>query len=89
MQLASLCHVKLMLVSFGLNFASRKVVIDFITATLLIVVVPLILVGAGNYYFKNAVGMSELEKVAYTVVPGVIFMNIVIGIYIYRVIKDP
>jgi hypothetical protein len=40
-------------------------------------------------YFKDAEGMSELEKVAYTVVPTVIYMNIVIGIYIYKVLKDP
>lgn len=33
--------------------------------------------------------MSELEKVAYSVVPMIIYMNIVIGIYIYRVLNDP
>lgn len=60
MHLTSICHVILILVSFGLNFASRKVVTDFLIATLMIVVVPLILVGGGNYYFKDAVGMSEL-----------------------------
>ena len=42
-----------------------------------------------NEYFKDASDMSELEKVAYSVVPMIIYMNIVIGIYIYRVLNDP
>jgi hypothetical protein len=73
----------------GLTFASKKVVMDFLLATFLIVVVPLLLVGGGNLYLKDAVGLSELEKVAYSVVPTIIFMNIVIGVYIYKVVKDP
>lgn len=73
----------------GLPFASRKVVNDFLLATFLIVVVPLVVVGLSNMYFKDATGLSELEKVAYPVVPIVIYMNIVIGIYVYKVIKDP
>jgi hypothetical protein len=73
----------------GLPFASSKVVKDFLLATFLIVVVPLVVVGLGNLYFKDADHLSGLEKVAYPVVPVIIYMNIVIGIYIYRVIKDP
>jgi hypothetical protein len=51
--------------------------------------VPLAVVYGSNYYFKDARDMSELEKVAYSVVPMIIYMNIVIGIYIYRVLNDP
>jgi hypothetical protein len=73
----------------GLPFASIKVVNDFLLATFLIVVVPLLVVGLSNFYFKDADHLSELEKVAYPVIPVVIYMNIVIGVYVYKVIKDP
>ena len=73
----------------GLPFASRKVVTDFLLATLLILGVPLVGVFLGQWYFSEAEGLSELEKVAYSVIPGVLFMNVVIGVYIYRVVKDP
>ena len=58
-------------------------------ATFLIAVVPLVVVFGSNEYFKDASDMSELEKVAYSVVPMIIYMNTVIGIYIYRVLNDP
>lgn len=70
-------------------FASRKVVMDFLLATFMIVVVPLAVVGISNLYFKDADNLSALEKVAYPVVPVIIYMNIVIGVYVYKVIKDP
>lgn len=44
----------------GLPFASRKVVTDFLLATFLIVVVPLVVVGISNFYFKDAAHLSEL-----------------------------
>jgi hypothetical protein len=44
----------------GLPFASRKVVNDFLLATFLIVVVPLVVVGVSNLYFKDATHLSEL-----------------------------
>ena len=62
---------------------------DFCLATFLIAVVPLVVVVGSNEYFKDASDMSELEKVAYSVVPMIIYMNTVIGIYIYRVLNDP
>ncbi len=62
---------------------------DFCLATFLIAVVPLVVVFGSNEYFKDASDMSELEKVAYSVVPMIIYMNTVIGIYIYRVLNDP
>lgn len=40
-------------------------------------------------YLENQTGYSELEKTAYTVIPAVVFINIVMGIYIYKAIKDP
>ena len=73
----------------GLPFASRKVVNDFLLATFLIVVIPLLVVGISSLYLKDADNFSNLEKVAYPVVPVVIYMNIVIGVYIYKVLKDP
>ena len=33
--------------------------------------------------------MSNFEKVAYTVGPVVAYMNIAMGVYIYKVVKDP
>lgn len=62
---------------------------DFCLATFLIAVVPLVVVFGSTEYFKDASDMSELEKVAYSVVPMIIYMNTVIGIYIYRVLNDP
>jgi hypothetical protein len=65
------------------------VLTDFCLATFLIAVVPLVVVFGSTEYFKDASDMSELEKVAYSVVPMIIYMNTVIGIYIYRVLNDP
>ena len=70
-------------------FASRKVVLNFTVATLLIVLVPLAYVFSAFKWLETAEGYSEIEKVAYAVIPAVIFMNIVIAIYIYQVYNDP
>jgi len=53
------------------------------------VVIPIIVVWISNLYFKDAEGLSNLERVAYTVGPVVVYMNIAMGVYIYKVIKDP
>jgi hypothetical protein len=58
-------------------------------ATFFVVVVPLVSVVVINRQLKDAPGYSELEKVAYTVIPAIVTINIVIGVYIYRAIKDP
>jgi len=48
----ALLYVHSIIYSMGLPFASRKVVNDFLLATFLIVVVPLVVVGVSNIYLK-------------------------------------
>ena len=55
----------------------------------MVVVVPLLMVLGTHFYLKEAPGYTEMERTVYTVVPSLVWMNIVIGIYIYKVIKDP
>ncbi len=70
-------------------FASKKVLTDFVLVSLMIVLVPVILVVSSNYYISNNQNVSELFKVIFSVVPSVLFINIVIGVYIYKAFKDP
>lgn len=53
------------------------------------VVVPICTVVLTHRHLKHRTDYSELEKVAYTVIPALVLINIVIGVYIYRAIKDP
>lgn len=55
----------------------------------MVVGLPLVLVFSARHYLSERTDLSELEKTAYTVVPSLVLINIVIGVYIYRVIKDP
>ena len=64
-------------------------ILDFLLASFLIVVAPLALVLASQSYLEDYEGLSEVEKTAYSVVPSVVFINVVIGVYIYRVVTDP
>jgi hypothetical protein len=70
-------------------FASRQVLTDFLTASFLLLAVPLMLVVGTRYYLEGRTDLTETMKTAYTVGPSVVFMNIVMGYYIYRVVKDP
>lgn len=72
-----------------MTFASRKVLLDFLLASFLVIVLPLAMVLSTRAYLQDDTTMSETMKTVYTVVPAVIFINIVMGIYVYKVIKDP
>ena len=73
----------------GMTFASRDVLTNFLLTSLIIIVIPLSVVFGTRSYLEDKTEYSELEKTAYTVVPSVVFINIVMGIYIYKAIKDP
>lgn len=73
----------------NITFASRKVFTDFMLTSFLIIVVPILFVAIANGYVKDDPEMSELMKVGIVVGPVLVYMNIVMGIYIYRAIKDP
>ena len=73
----------------NLTFASKKVFTDFLLTSFLIIVVPILFVAIANSYVKGNPDLTELMKVGIVIGPTIIYMNIVIGIYIYRAIKDP
>lgn len=70
-------------------FASKKVLIDFLLYSLLIIVVPVVCVWVTYDYVKDNTRYTELDKVMVSVGPSLLFINIVIGIYIYKVVQDP
>lgn len=72
-----------------MTFASKKIFTDFITASLLIVVIPIVSVLALNSWVKNDPNISELMKVVISVTPALIFINIVACTYAVRAMKDP
>jgi len=55
----------------------------------MVVIAPIAIVFGMQYYLEGVTGMSDLEKTAYMVVPAVVWMNVTMGFYVYRVIKDP
>ena len=55
----------------------------------LIIVIPILFVAIANSYVKDDPEMGELMKVAIVIGPVLVYMNVVIGIYIYKAIKDP
>ena len=55
----------------------------------MVVVAPIAIVFGIQSYLEGVTGMSDLEKTAYVVVPAVVWINITMGFYVYRVIKDP
>lgn len=55
----------------------------------MVVVVPLVLVVGTHLHLKGNPNYTEMERTVYTVVPSLVWMNLIIGIYIYKVIKDP
>lgn len=85
-------HSKCIIISyFRLNFtfASRKVFTDFLLYSLLIVVIPVILVYTTFNYVKDNPQYSEMDKVVISVGPSLFLINVIIGVYVYKVIKDP
>ena len=50
---------------------------------------PVVFVAAANSYVKDHPELSELMKVAVVVGPTVLYMNVVMGIYVYKAIRDP
>ena len=73
----------------NLTFASRKVFTDFMLYSFLIIVLPISFVYFMYNHVKDDPNYSELDKIVVSVGPTLFFINIVIGVYIYRVIKDP
>jgi hypothetical protein len=57
--------------------------------TFLIVMVPIIIVYFTYSYIKNDPTYSELAKIVVSVGPSLLLINTFIGVYIYKVIKDP
>ena len=55
----------------------------------MIVILPVIFVAVANSYVKDRTDLGETMKIVYVVAPAVIFMNIVMGVYIYKAVKDP
>jgi hypothetical protein len=55
----------------------------------LIIVLPISFVYFMYNYVKDDPNYSELDKIVVSVGPTLFFINIVIGVYIYRVVKDP
>jgi len=70
-------------------FASKKVLVDFVLYSLLIIIIPVLCVSITYKYVKDNNRLSELDKVMIAVGPSLLFINILIGIYIYKVVKDP
>ncbi len=58
-------------------------------ANFLIVVVPIVMVVAARIYLQDNQNISETNKTILMAAPAVIFMNIVMGIYVYNSTKDP
>lgn len=61
---------------------------EFLIASLLIIVVPVIMVIKLGPYVEN-MPVSDTMKTVYKVIPAVLLINVVMGVYIYRAIKDP
>ena len=72
----------------GIPFYSPKVFYEFLIASLLIIVVPVIMVLKLGPYVEN-MPVSDTMKTVYKVIPAVLLINVVMGVYIYRAIKDP
>lgn len=72
-----------------MTFASQKVLIEFLLCSLLIILVPIILVFSTFNHVRDNPTYSELEKILVSVGPSLLIINIVIGVYIYKAIKDP
>ena len=62
---------------------------DFLFTSFLIIVIPVLFVFTANNYVKDDPYMGEIMKVAIVIGPVLVYMNIVMGIYIYKAIKDP
>ena len=73
----------------NLTFASKKVFTDFIITSLLVVILPVVFVAVANSYVKDRTDIGELMKIVIVAGPAVVFINVVIGFYIYKAIKDP
>lgn len=70
-------------------FVSYRTFIEFVMTSFLIIVLPVISVLILNQWVKDRTDISELMKVVIAVGPAVVFINIVMGIYTYKAIKDP
>ena len=62
--------------------------IEFVVFSLLVTVVPLLLVFWLNDHVER-LSISETAKTALKVVPALFVINIAIGIYIIKAIRDP
>jgi hypothetical protein len=40
-------------------------------------------------YLKDNPELSEIDKIVFAVAPSLVLINVVIGVYIYKTIKDP
>ena len=72
----------------GIPFYSRKVFYEFLFTSLLIIIVPVVMVMKLGPYV-DSMPVSDTTKSFYKALPAVFFINLVIGVYIYRVIMDP
>ncbi len=63
--------------------------VDFLLYSCLIILVPIILVFSTYNYVRDNPNYSELNKIVISIGPSLLLINVVIGIYIYKVIKDP
>lgn len=72
----------------GIPFYSARVFYEFITFSLLIIIVPVVMVKLLGPYVET-LAISNTMKTVYQAAPAILFINIVIGVYIYRVVKDP
>lgn len=62
---------------------------EFLITSLLIILVPVVSVAVTNAWVKEDPNISELNKVIIAIAPSVVFINVVMGVYVYRAIKDP
>ena len=62
---------------------------EFILFSLLVTVVPVLLVFALKDRIDLMDGISETAKTMLKVLPAVLVINIVIGVYVVRAIRDP
>ena len=57
--------------------------------SILIIFVPVVFTAIINQIVKDDPNISELNKVIIAIGPALLWINIVIGVYIYKAIKDP
>ena len=53
------------------------------------IVIPIIYVLIAHSYVKDHPDLGETMKIVIAVGPALVFMNLMIGIYIYKAIHDP